>query len=292
MLQYGLHVYRATSRSPNFYLSSISSFGMSSGATLSKLGQLVQQPPPFDESRAREILEHMRNIPRILEQAKQNLTYPTQEMSRWALPTLLHARRNSRNFATALAAHFPPARAAELHAAAAAMGSALEDYRSWIEERLPTMARAQPIGRDMYDWILRRIWLLPYDATEILHIAEQEYARYLSFTSFEEARNRGLPTPARAKTTAEYAANTEADAERIRAFLSAKDVLTIPDYVRAVSTDPDARISSGVFAVGGVERLLDAGKRSREILGARGSPLYEHLLGICHACRCKHEYLS
>ena len=83
----------------------------------------------------------------------------------------------------------------------------------------------------MYDWILRRIWLLPYDATEILHIAEQEYARYLSFTSFEEARNRGLPTPARAKTTAEYAANTEADAERIRAFLSAKDVLTIPDYV-------------------------------------------------------------
>ncbi len=98
MLQYGLHVYRATSRSPNFYLSSISSFGMSSGATLSKLGQLVQQPPPFDESRAREILEHMRNIPRILEQAKQNLTEPTQEMSRWALPTLLHARRNSRNF--------------------------------------------------------------------------------------------------------------------------------------------------------------------------------------------------
>ena len=93
------------------------------------------------------------------------------------------------------------------------------------------MARAQPIGRDMYDWILRRIWLLPYDATEILHIAEQEYARYLSFTSFEEARNRGLSTPARAKTTAEYAANTEADAERIRAFLSAKDVLTIPDYV-------------------------------------------------------------
>ena len=74
MLQYGLHVYRATSRSPNFYLSSISSFGMSSGATLSKFGQLVQQPPPFDESRAREILEHMRNIPRILEQAKQNLT--------------------------------------------------------------------------------------------------------------------------------------------------------------------------------------------------------------------------
>ncbi len=63
MLDYGLNVYRATSRSPNFYLSSVSSFGMSSGATLSRLGQLVRQPPPFDRARAREILDHMAQDP-------------------------------------------------------------------------------------------------------------------------------------------------------------------------------------------------------------------------------------
>lgn len=100
MLEYGLRVYRATSRSPNFYLSSISSFGMSSGATLSKLGQLVQQPPPFGEARAQEILEHMGKIPRILEQAKRNPTEPSLEMSRWALPTLANAQRSSEAFAT------------------------------------------------------------------------------------------------------------------------------------------------------------------------------------------------
>ena len=231
MLDYGLHVYRATSRSPNFYLSSISSFGMSSGATLSRLGQLVQQPPPFDANRAREILEHMRKIPRILEQAKQNLTEPTQEMSRWSLPILENSQQNSRRFADALSPHFPPDLVDELRSAAAEMGRSLDDYRAWIEQRLPSMASAQPVGREMYDWLLRRIWLLPYDAEDVLRLGEQEYARYLSFTSFEEARNDGLPRLAKARTTTQYSANTEADAMTIRGFLSDKKVLTIPDYV-------------------------------------------------------------
>jgi uncharacterized protein (DUF885 family) len=231
MLDYGLNVYRATSRSPNFYLSSISSFGMSSGATLSKLGRLVQPPPPFDEQRADEILEHMSNIPRILEQARENLTEPAREMSRWALPTLADAEQSSRDFANGLSEHFPPHLVDELHARAAQMSAALADYRAWIEERLPTMTRAEPIGREMYDWILRRIWLLPYDAEDILRMGEQEYARLVSFSSFEQARNEGLPGLEKAGTTAEYAARTEAEVAVIREFLEEKQALTVPDYV-------------------------------------------------------------
>ena len=230
-LDYGLNVYRATSRSPNFYLSSISSFGMSSGATLSRLGQLVRQPPPFDQARAREIVAHMRRIPRILEQAKVNLTEPTQEMSRWALPALADARESSRRFARGLVPLFPAEEAKQLMPAAEAMGAAFEDYARWIAERLPSMPKAKPVGREMYDWILRRIWLVPFDADDVRQLGEQEYGRYLSFTSFEEARNRGLPVAKRVPTTADYAAGTEADEKRVRAFLVERRVLTIPDYV-------------------------------------------------------------
>lgn len=231
MLDYGLNIYRATSRSPNFYLSSVSSFGMSSGATLSRLGQLVRQPPPFDRARAREILDHMARIPRILEQAKRNLTEPTQEMSRWALPALADAEASSRNFAAGLAPHFPAREARELPTAAAKMGAAFTDYRQWIEQRLLTMPHAQPIGRELYDWVLRRIWLLPFDAEDIRRMGEQEYGRYLSFTAFEEARNRGLPAATRVRTTADYAAATQSDGLKVRSFLQSKDVLTVPDYV-------------------------------------------------------------
>lgn len=231
MLTYGLHVYRAPSRSPNFYLSSISSFGMSSGPTLSRLGRLVQQPAPFDAERARAILAHMRAIPVILEQAKANLTEPTVEMSRWALPTLAEAQANSRAFATALAPHFPRELAAELEPAASAMGRALEDYRAWIEARLPDMANARPIGRALYDWLLQRVWLLPYDASDILRLGEQDYARYLAFSEFEEVRNRDLPRPVAAATTAIYAERTAEEEMAIREFLAARRVLTVPGYV-------------------------------------------------------------
>jgi glucose/arabinose dehydrogenase/uncharacterized protein (DUF885 family) len=231
MLDYGLNVYRPTSRSPNFYISSISSFGLSSGATLSRLGQLVREPPPFDRARARRILDHMAKIPRILDQAKGNLTEPTQEMSRWALPALADAEASSRNFADSLAPLFPPREARELPVAAAKMGAAFADYRRWIEQRLPSMPHAQPIGRELYDWVLRRIWLLPFDADDIKHMGEQEYARYLAFTSFEEARNAGLPAAKRVATTADYAAATESDEIKVRAFLRDKNLLTIPDFV-------------------------------------------------------------
>ncbi len=231
MLDYGLHVYRATSRSPAFYLSSISSFGMLSGAALSGLGRLVQQPPPFTEARAAEIVAHMKSVPAILEQAKRNLTEPTREMSGWALATLADGQSGSGAFAEGLRPHFPAEWVGELDSAAIEMGAALASYRLWIEERLPEMVRARPIGREMYDWILRRIWLLPYDAEDILRLGEQEYARFLAFTSFEESRNRDLPALAGALTTAEYARRTEEEAGAIRRFLQDKGALDIPDYV-------------------------------------------------------------
>ena len=231
MLDYGLHVYRATSRNPAFYLSSISSFGMLSGAVLSGLGRLVQQPPPFSPDRAAAILAHMRSVPAILKQAKRNLTEPVREMARWALRDLANAGASSRAFAESLRVHFPEELAVELDTTATEMGAALESYRQWIEDRLPGMNGARPIGRDTYDWILRRIWLLPFDAEDILRLGEQELARYLAFTSFEESRNRGLPQLKGARTTADYAARTEAEARSIRRFLAEKRALDIPDYV-------------------------------------------------------------
>lgn len=227
-LEYALHVHRPTSRNPNFYLSSISSAGMLSGPTLSRLGQLVSQPAPFDATRARRILDHLRAIPRILEQAKHNLTEPDAHMAQWALPTLERARESSRRFADALVPLWPAAEAAELPAAAQAMGEALAEYEQWIRDRLDTTSRSAPVGREMYDWLLHHVWLLPYDAGDILRLGEQEYARFQAWSAFEEVRNQGQLPLTRAATTAEYARRTEEEEKAIRAFLQKTGVLTVP----------------------------------------------------------------
>ena len=93
------------------------------------------------------------------------------------------------------------------------------------------MGEPRPAGRKLYDWILRNVWLLPYDAEDILRMGEQELARLQAFTAFEEKRNEGQPKLVAAATTREYATRTEQEARRIRAFLEEKDAITIPSLV-------------------------------------------------------------
>jgi hypothetical protein len=230
-LSYGLHIYRPTSRNPNFYLSAFTSFGLASGPVLQGLNALVREPPPFDSARTGAIIEHLDNIPRILEQARRNLTEPNREMAYLALRTLAEPRENLAQFAADLAPQLPAAQHAEFARAADAAADALEDYRQWLIEQMPTLPSMEPIGQELYDWILQRIWLVPFTGDELLELAEQEYGRYLTFTELEEARNRGLPQAMAVPTTDDYIAATAADATRIREFLEAKDVLTVPDYV-------------------------------------------------------------
>lgn len=230
-LSYGLHVYRPTSRNPNFYLSAFTSFGLASGPTLHRLNTLVREPPPFDAERTDRIIRHLRRIPAILDQARDNLVEPNQEMTRLALNTLAEPADNMRAFAEALEPELPAAQRRDFVDAAARAGGALESYRTWLEAGLPDMPNAEPIGREMYDWILRRIWLLPFTGDELLELGRQEYGRYLTFTELEEARNHGLPEAKPVDTTADYIRATGSDEQRIREFLEDRDVLTVPDYV-------------------------------------------------------------
>jgi uncharacterized protein (DUF885 family) len=204
---------------------------MVSGATLSRLGRLVMQPPPFEEKRAREILDQMRAIPRILEAARRNLTEPETQRIRWALATLEGTREGSRRFAAALAPHFPPALAPELGPAGEAMGEAFHRFEQWLSRLKESTASGKPAGATLYEWLLRRVWLLPYDAGEILRMGQQEYARLQAFSAFEQVRNRGLPALEPARTTAEYARRTEVEERAIRAFLEKREALTIPAVV-------------------------------------------------------------
>jgi hypothetical protein len=230
-LEYVLYVERPTSRNPNFYLSSISSAGMLSGAALSRLGRLVSQPPPFDRGRTERILEQMRSVPPLLTAARANLTEADAPRAEWALETLKGTLEGSRRFAQALAPHVPKELRGEISVAAERMGEAFDGYERWLRDNLDQMGEPRPAGRKLYDWILRNVWLLPYDAEDILRMGEQELARLQAFTAFEEKRNEGQPKLVAAATTREYATRTEQEARRIRAFLEEKDAITIPSLV-------------------------------------------------------------
>ena len=233
LADYGLRLQRPTSRNPNFYVSAISSAGMLSGATLSRLGQLSSAPPPFDAERTRRLIDHMRAVPRILGQAQVNLTEPSPEATRWALASLDDARAGSARFAAALGPLVPSHLRGEFDDSARKMGDAFGAYEDWLRARLPSLAPAAPPGRALYDWLLRRVWLVSWNADEIRAFGQRELDRYLAATALEEARNAGLPPVAPAATTAAYIERTAADERAVRGFLASKDLLSVPSSVGA-----------------------------------------------------------
>ena len=51
------------------------------------------------------------------------------------------------------------------------------------------------VGREQYNWYLKRVLLLPYDADQVAFIGTQELARDRALEAWEENRDRSLPQP-------------------------------------------------------------------------------------------------
>ncbi len=97
--------------------------------------------------------------------------------------------------------------------AAAAAASALGEFRDWVAGSVGSWRPAQPIGRDVLQWFLTEVALLPLTPEEILARGRVELDRAIALELLELNRNRdgGGPEPVRqldpaAQSSAEQAA--------------------------------------------------------------------------------------
>jgi uncharacterized protein (DUF885 family) len=91
------------------------------------------------------------------------------------------------------------------------------------------------MGESSYNYLLRRVLLLPFDARDIAHLGEIELARYRALEAMLKDPNLASPDPARAphvpKDQAEFLAAYESRLTEIVGFLQANQLVTIPSYV-------------------------------------------------------------
>jgi hypothetical protein len=106
--------------------------------------------------------------------------------------------------------------------------TALENYRDWLSQRLPTMSPQTAAGREAYVFFLKHIALLPYSPEELLRMGRSEWARSVSFEEYEAHRDEGAPQLKMVKDLAEQVRAGETDELAIRRFLEAKNILTVP----------------------------------------------------------------
>src|SRR5712692_4214899 len=153
-------------RDPTFYI----------GQTLTALVEALTVPAPYDEARSREILTRIDNIPSILEQGMQNLQKPPAPFARVAAQALENIRPHLHQMASALAKS-TTLKEDELYATTDRASDALEKYRMFLQQSIPSLPNETALGRDAYVFFLKKVALMPYSPEELLAVGRQEWSR-------------------------------------------------------------------------------------------------------------------
>jgi uncharacterized protein (DUF885 family) len=214
-------------RDPNFYIDQ----------TLTALAEALTIPAPYDETRSREILTRLENIPSILQQGLENLKQPPAPFASVAVQNLDGIRERLRKMAGGLVGS-TPLKSEELTAATDHAADALEKFQQQLKDKLPKLPEQIALGRDAYNRFLRNVALIPFSPEEILAMGKQEWDRAVAFEAFERNRNKNVP-PLKIATDINGWIKDAADKElQIKKFLEERGILTVPDWIRHYTLRP------------------------------------------------------
>ena len=219
-VRWELELYPRWKLDPNFYVDQ----------SLAALVEALVEPPPFDRNRSRELLTRIRNIPKIVQDGEMNLANPPAPFARAAIDSLGGVKEKLLGM-TASLAPLTTLSPAELEAALDGAGSALEEYRGWLEKRLPGLPGETKVGRETYLFFLKNVALIPYTPERLLEMSQEEWARAVAFESYEQARDRDAPPLKIAANTDAWISSAAADERAIREFLEARQLLSVPEGI-------------------------------------------------------------
>ncbi|RPJ84861.1 MAG: DUF885 family protein, partial [Acidobacteria bacterium] len=131
----------------------------------------------------------------------------------------------------ALAPRFAPGDRDALLEAAPKAAKALDSYRDWLREGRPTMAGVVPIGKEKYDWMLRRILMMPFASDELVAMATEDWRRAEVFEAYENHRNAATAALSIAASIEEQQRRAVEADDKVRRFLVERHILDVPDWM-------------------------------------------------------------
>jgi len=185
--------------------------------------------------RALAATARLRKVPAMLALARVNLTHPVRLFAKLAI----EAARGGDDLYTAslmtLADSLSESERTQLVTARDGAVRAIHEYADWLEQRQGTMPDWKPMGEAKYNYLLKHVLLLPYDATRIAMLGEVELARYRGLEAMLKNPSFASPDPARAQhvpaNQAEFLAAYQARLDEIVQFLRTHQLVTIPPYL-------------------------------------------------------------
>src|ERR1700704_5927744 len=223
-----LAMVRSWLRNPSFYLDQ----------SLGAYFHLLLQPPPFSRERGANIVATLNATPRILENARLTLTEPVRPFAELSLDQLKDIRPRLLTSVRELKPLLDADSQKQVDAAAESAIEALESYRQWLSGKLASMKTETAVGRLNYVFFLKNVALLPYLPEQLLEIGRNEWARSVSFQSYEEHRNLGAPELLMPISIQEEIARERSDEVAIRKYLQDKHILSVPTWIQHYTWQP------------------------------------------------------
>ncbi len=222
-VRWELDVTRGWERNPKFYVDQ----------TLGALyEELLKQTPPI-ERRGPNVIKRLKSISPLLADAKINLAgNAVKPLTVAALESLNNLRPRLTKVARELKSLLDSESAGQLDPATEEALTALESFRAWLEERLPSMSESSAVGREGYVFFLKHVALMPLTPEQLLAMGRQEWERSMAFEAIARERAKGLPELPLLQDQAAQMAREEEDEQKIRQFLEEQNLMTVPAWMQ------------------------------------------------------------
>ncbi|MGA8532998.1 MAG: DUF885 domain-containing protein [Candidatus Tumulicola sp.] len=217
-------VLRGLARNPSVY----------EGECANGIFSIVKRRYAPDDVRVRDAIGRLRACPRVLSEGEANLNDTVREFAQIASEDIRDGDSLYTTTLDGLARGVAPAQRAELNAAASAAIESLHAYRAWLDSHMAQFHGSFAVGKEQYEWYLRRALLLPFDSGEVASIGRQELARDRALEAWEANRDRHEPpSPAQPKfaSKAAFLRYYEASLDRLKRFIADRGVVDVPSYV-------------------------------------------------------------
>jgi uncharacterized protein (DUF885 family) len=223
---WGRTVLRGLQRNPSIY----------EGECSNGIFSLVKKPFASDEVRVRDAIARLRACPAVLEQGKANLTDTVREFAKAASQDVAQGDALYTTSLDALAHDVSPQTRTELHAAQKVALTALHGYGKWLDSHASGFHEGGfAVGKEQYNFFLRRVLLLPFDSDEVAAIGRLDLPRDRALAVWEENREKFVREPAVKQpsfsSTREFLAYFERSMTQITTFLRAHQIVDIPPYI-------------------------------------------------------------
>ena len=196
---------------------------------------LLKKDYDAPQKRALAATSRLKQMPALMEQAKQNLKQPVRLYAQLAIESARGIDPLFKDSLMTLAADLSAQQRDDLVKARDGALTAIHGFADWLEKDLARMKPFVPMGEQNYNYYLKHVYLLPIDAKQVAMLGEAELARYRGLESLLADPSLANPDPARSKNIPQdqqsfLQAYESRQAEMI-GFLNEKRLVTLPPYL-------------------------------------------------------------